>query len=314
MYRISGRDFYFPSVIALLTISRRFPIGLRRLMVRAAALGAYWISGRKRRLTWCAIDAAFGEELSTVQKRNIAQSAFYQFWRETFWMAPSPAELEQVGRVPLRGEEHLRAALSRGRGAILMETSSFGGRFLARRVLHARGYAMHQVHGERHLGSGFDPGSHWNWAARWLRRFCEACEMECLAEMIYLPRSDSLAFTRVLLNRLNRNSAICITGDGKYSHRLIGLPFLGGEETFSTGIISLARASGAAVLPLFCVSRSNPEIEVIIEPAIEVESAAGREASLIAGVRQYANLLERYCRMYPEQFYAWSQLAGGPAS
>jgi lauroyl/myristoyl acyltransferase len=314
MYRISRRDFYFSSVIALLTISRRFPIWIRRLMVRAAAFGAYWISGRKRRLTWCAIDAAFGEELSTVQKRNIAQGAFYQFWGETFWMAPSPAELEQVVRVPLRGEEHLRAALSRGRGAILMETNSFGGRFLARRVLHARGYALHQVHGEKHLGSGFDPGPRWNWAARWFRRFCEACEMECLAEMIYLPKSDSLAFTRVLLDRLKRNCAICISGDGKYSHRLIGLPFLGGEETFSTGMISLARASGAPLLPLFCVSRGSAEIEVIIEAAIDVESSAGREASLIAGVGQFANLLERYCREYPEQFYAWSELASRPAS
>jgi lauroyl/myristoyl acyltransferase len=316
MYRVSGKDVYFPFVIGLLTICRRLPIWLREVIVQTIALTAYLLSGRKRRLTLHALDVAFGDALGASQKRDIAKGAFYHFWRETFWMAASVAEREQIGRISLRGDEHLRSALSRGKGVILLESSCFGSRVLARRVLCARGYALRQVHARNHLGSGFVVDlRQWNWAARWLSRFFEACEMEFVTELIYLPTSDSLAFTRLLLDRLKGNSSICIAVDGKRSQRLIGLPFLGFEESFSTGLINLARTSGAAVLPLFCVRQSNAEPEVIIESAIDVESASGREASLIAGVHQCASLLERYCRMYPGQYYAWSTIAlNKPAS
>ena len=225
-------------------------------------------------------------------------------------MAPSTAEHTQIGQMSLCGEEHLRSALSRGKGVILWETNSFGSRVLARRVLYAHGNALHQVHARTHLGSGFVVDARqWNWAARWLSRFFEACEMEFLAEIIYLPSSDSLAFTRVLLDRLKRNSTICSAGDGNQGQLLIGVPFLGVEKVFSTGMISLARTSGATIVPVFCVRENNANIKVIVEPPIDVGSSAGRKASLIDGVSQYATLLERYCRMYPEQFYAWSELA-----
>ena len=256
MYRVSGKDFYFPLVIGLLKISRRFPLRLRRVIIRIVAMAAYLVSRRKRRLIARALDAAFRDELSAIQKRNIAQGAFYQFWRETFWMAPSTAESARIRTMSLRGEEHLRTALSRGKGVILMESNGFGSRVLARRILHAHGYALCQVHGRRHLGSGFVVREQRNWATRRLAKFFEACEMEFLAEIVYLPDSDSLAFTRVLLDRLKRNSLICIAGEGRHSRRLIELPFLGIEDTFSTGMINLARTSGATILPLFCSARA----------------------------------------------------------
>jgi len=304
--------FYFPLLIVLLRTSRRFPVRLREIIIRTIAATAYRISRDKRDLSLRAIDAAFGS-LSATQKRTIAQGAFYQFWRETFWMAPSTAELERVKTIPLRGEEHLRTALSRGAGVIFLESNSFGGRALARRVLHVRGYALHQVHAERHLGSGFAiEWEQWNWAAAWFRRFFEAYELQFVTELIYLPESESLAFTRVLLDRLKRNSLICMAGDGRISRRMIDLSFLGFERKFSTGMISLARSAGATVLPLYCVAQGDAGVEVIIEAPIDVASAPTREANLVAGVHQVADLLEQYCRKYPEQFYGWAQLMRNP--
>ena len=309
MYRLTRNDFYFPLVIVLLKSSRRFPIWLRRLIVRAIALTAYGVSASKRRLVWRGINAGF-EGLSAGQKRAMAKRVFYQFWRDTFSMAPSNGERRQIKEIAVRGEEHLRSALSRGAGVILMETNSFGDRVLARWVLHARGYALHQIHAATHLGSGFTvaPGAP-SWAARRLRRFLEACEMESVAEIIYLGESDSLAFIRVLLDRLKRNSIVCIAGDGKQSQRLIEVPFLGVKREFSPGMFSLARTSGAVVLPLFCVRRGDAGFEVVIGPPIEVNSAAGREASLTAAVHEFTSLLESYCREYPEQFYGAADLA-----
>jgi lauroyl/myristoyl acyltransferase len=310
MYRLSRRDPYFAVVIALVKISRRFPIRLRRALVSVIAFAASQVSLQKRRLAREGVERAFGGQLASAQKEKLATGAFYHFWRESFWLAPSKAELKLIAKIPLRGEEHLRSALSLGKGVILLENNQFGSRNLARLVLHARGYAIHQVHAFDHAGSGFDVGrDRSGWGSVRLRDFCQNCEMEFLAEIIRLPKTSSLAFTRELVDRLKRNCIVCIAGGGQLSQRLITLPLFGIGRTFSTGIVSLARSSGAPMLPLFCIDRGDPDIEVIIEPPLEVGSAPTREASVIEGVRQSVVLLEQYCRKYPEQFYGWSDLA-----
>jgi lauroyl/myristoyl acyltransferase len=309
----ASEALYFPFVIALLKVSRRLPLWCRRRIVRVIALAAYFISRRKRRLTQLGLDAAFGADLTWAEKRELAKASFYQFWCETFWMVPSSAEVKQIGTMRLRGEEHFRRALSRGRGVILLETNSFGSRVVARRVLHRHGYALHQVHGPNHLGSGFVVSSNrWNWAANWFGRFLQAREMEFLTEIVLLPDSGSLAFTRILLDRLQQNLVLCMSLEGKLSQRLIDLPFLGIKEGFSTGIVSLARASGAAVLPLFCLRQPDARPEVIIESEIEIDTSVGRDASLLAAVRRCAAILEGYSRRNPEQFYAWSEIGSKP--
>jgi lauroyl/myristoyl acyltransferase len=300
--------FYFPLLIVLLRSCRGLPDRLREIIIRTIAKSAYLLSWRKRRLTVRALDAAFGSQLGAAQKRAITEGAFYQFWRETFWMVPSATELERVKTIPLRGEEHLHAALGRGAGVIFLESNSFGSRALARRVLHANGYALHQVHAEQHIGSGFSiQWEQWNWAAARFRRFFEPYELKFVTEMIYLPNSDSLAFTRLLLVNLKRNAMICMAGDGRHSQRMIDLPFLGVQRRFSTGMISLARASGATLLPLYCIVHADGKTETIIEAPIDVSSEPSREVNLIAGVHRIASILEQYCRKYPDQFYGWSE-------
>ncbi len=292
--------------MGLLRVSRRFPIWLRHSIIQAIATAAYLMSRRKRRMALTALDLTFADQLSSSRKHQIARGAFYQFWRETFWMVPSDVELTKIKTMTLRGEEHLRAALNRGRGTILLESNGFGSRGVARRILHAHGYAVCQVHGERHIGSGFIMREKWTRATRWMARFFEAREMDFVAEIIYLPASDSLAFTRVLVDRLKHNSIVCIAVEGRASQRLIDVPFLGLKWKFSTGMINLARASGATVLPLFGIN--DREFTAVVEAPIDVASAVGREASLTAGVRECVRILEQYCRTCPEQYYAWSGL------
>ena len=294
----------------MLKVSRRLPIKLRRLIVSTIATAAYFTSLHKRRSTIRGLELALTERLDPARKRAVVRESLYRFWRETFWMAPTPAEVKLVKTMPLRGEEHLRAALSRGKGVILLESNCLGSRVLARRTLHARGYALHQVHMTIHLGSGFvvRPADR-NWSSRMLGRFFEACEKEFLAEIIYLPATDSIAFTRAMLDRLKQNSIICLAGDGRSGQRLIEVPFLAVTKSFSTGMMSLARTSGAAVLPLFCLGDGYTQFETIIEAPIDVGTSAERDASVIAAVAQFAEVLGGYCKAYKEQYSGWLELA-----
>jgi lauroyl/myristoyl acyltransferase len=255
------------------------------------------------------LSEAFDGKLSKHQRREILQGAFYEFWRETFSRRPTRQERAVLKRTEIQGLEHLQRALRNGRGVILWESNALGRRTLSKQILHENGFLIHQVYAEIHL-KGFlttDPDRHHSWVRNhMIKPEMERCEKPFLAEIIYLPRSDSLAFTRILLDRLKQNAILCIPGDGRSGRKLLPIRFLGRTKLFSAGMVSLAKISGASILPLFCIQEKNGKINLVIEPPILIETEVGREQVLEKGVIQYASLLESYIRKYPEQYRNWS--------
>jgi len=168
---------------------------------------------------------------------------------------------------------------------------------------------IHQVYAEVHL-RGFlttDPDRSNSWVRdHMIKTEMERSEKPFLAEIIYLPSSDSLVFTRILLDRLKQNAILCIPGDGWSGKKLLPMRFLGHTKLFSTGMVSLAKISGASILPIFCIQEKNGKTSLIIEPPILIEIEVGREQVLEKGVLQYVRLLESYIRKYPEQYRNWS--------
>jgi lauroyl/myristoyl acyltransferase len=82
------------------------------------------------------------------------------------------------------------------------------------------------------------------------------------------------------------------------------LPLLGEPMSFATGMVSVARTGGAALLPLFCVREPDGRLRVIVEPAIPVSHGRDRE-TVEQPLRSYADLLGTYIRRYPEQYRNW---------
>jgi predicted LPLAT superfamily acyltransferase len=203
--------------------------------------------------------------------------------------------------------------LGNGRGVILWESNALGRRTLSKQILHENGFLIHQVYAEVHL-KGFlttDPDRSNSWVREhMIKTEMERCETPFLAEIIYLPSSDSLVFTRILLDRLKQNAILCIPGDGRSGKKLLPMRFLGHTKLFSTGMVSLAKISGASILPIFCIQEKNGKTSLIIEPPILIETEVEREKVLEKGVLQYVGLLESYIRKYPEQYRNWSFWGG----
>jgi len=303
-----AQDFYLAFVVSLLEVSRRLPLPLRRSLIRSTAAAAYRLSSMRGTIVR-SIDRALGPDLSAAPKKALARGVFYHFWWKTFWAAPSTEELELIAKSPIAGEEHLRAAIGRNLGVILLEADLLGDRNLARRALHARGYAVHPVYGINHDASGFqlDPECS-SWGVRRLREYFQTAERQYLAEEIHLPSGGSIAFTRDLIEGLKRNYILGLAGGGRISQHLVTLPFFGARREFSTGIFNLARTSGATILPIFGLHRGYAHLEIVVEPPIDVRADVIRDGNVDAGLRAYVELLEGYCRRNPEQFNSWSDL------
>jgi lauroyl/myristoyl acyltransferase len=66
-------------------------------------------------------------------------------------------------------------------------------------------------------------------------------------------------------------------------------------------MVSLAKISGATILPMFCLLQPDGSTTIVFEEPIPVD----------AGVAQYADMLEIYIRRYPEQYRNWHLLRLG---
>jgi lauroyl/myristoyl acyltransferase len=229
----------------------------------------------------------------------------HAFWEEPLSVLPSAREMGLLMDIRVQGIDHLTEALNQGKGAILWE-SALGLRSLAKQALHDRGFRLIQVHALHHIGGFIGSEEHVSWVrGRVIEPFFERSERHYIDEFIYLPESGQLAFSRTLLSRLQQNGIVCITGDAPEGHGLIPVPFLGQVELFATGMVSLARMCGAAILPLFCVRSRSGQVRLVIEPPVRVQRQGDRDSCLQAAIVDYARLLESYVREHPEQYRRW---------
>lgn len=311
---MSLKDVYYLAVILLIKVNSWLPSPkLRELAVGGIVLLAYRFSTEKRRVIEKNLSDAFDGGLSEERKREIIKGAFREFWQDMFLWLPSDRDRNEFKRAELRGVEHLRGALENGRGVILWESNGYGRKLASKHILRQNGFSICQVHGANNLGGFLTEDSSATWVRRSIiNRFFENCEKQFISETINLPASNSLSFTRILLNRLGQNAVLCISGDGKTGQKLIPLKFLGQTDFFSTGMVSLAKMSGATILPMFCIRERDGKTSLIIERPIRVEAEGGREGGLKDSVAEYADLLEAYIRRYPEQYRNWHLVGISP--
>jgi lauroyl/myristoyl acyltransferase len=300
-------DLYLLTVIGLIKMVDCCDfLGLKEFLARTVAFAAFHLSSRTVRLKELAVSRTLqfrGSELESMVKQS-----FYDFWHDVF-AAQSHSRRQTSGHThaQVRGMDHLKDALRKGRGVILWEGSFFGRRVLAKRILQQNGFPVCQVHSQYHIG-GFHHSKTWI-SKHMIQPFFNNRERLYVRELISLSQPQSLVLARYFLERLRRNDIICISADGIVGVKFIPVPFFGRTVFFPTGIISVARLSGTTVLPLFCV-QVDGQPTLIIEPAVPIDVTEDRERSSKNAAIHYMNLLESYIKAYPEQYRNWHGLAG----
>src|SRR5581483_4576474 len=291
-------------LLTVLTIYRgiEFTRSNRVRQAVAARIGheAYEHSLGRRKKMRAKVDAIFGGCYSNAELDEVVRATFRTFWDDAFYLCRMDMRAA-MRAVQVRGLEHIREALQRGRGAILLENSFFGYRNLPKWIVHAQGWTAHQTHSADHIG-GFGAWGATPIADGIIRPFFDRRELQFANSILYFPREASLAFTRRLTAMLDANELIYISGDGQYGQKHIETEFLGHTRHSATGAVSLAKFTGAPILPMFCLRCAPGSYELIIEPPLDVPNHA--QAAEVA-MRQYSKLLEGYVRRNPEQYRHW---------
>lgn len=257
----------------------------------------------QRRVIENRLRLVLGSERASDQRNRLTREVFRHRWINREIMLLKKVSLSRVDRrlicqgVRVEGLKYLSEALSRGKGAILWE-SSFGKRLLGKVVLMENGFSICQIHGPEHGGSP-------TWFGQSvIRKIHRKTEAKLFAEVIDI-QYDSLAYLRLLVNRLKQNAVVCIPGLGEAGHKFLPVEFLGGEQHFATGLVNLARKTGASLIPIFCFREDDGTNHLVLEEPLALNHGA---EYLRQGVLRYATLLQSYIRAHPEQWPRWHKL------
>jgi KDO2-lipid IV(A) lauroyltransferase len=267
----------------------------------------------RRKQVIAALECNLGGERSPREIRTIARR-FFQYRRRAamalLW--PQIRGFAGAEQITVDGLEHLDAALARGQGAILV-TAHFGYGHLIKPILRSRGRNVTLV--------GRMPGDRPNDARREVSRFGSAVR----DRLLRLPtRSPDAAAWRAIsgpdlptslnlrphLAALARNEAVIVLADGRAAHALRRLPVLGMDVEFSSGALSIARATGVDALPVFVVDcPDGTGLRLVVHPPLELQRTQDPSADLVENLSRFADVWTREAQANPHH-WRWTWVHG----
>ena len=265
------------------------------------------ISGGRRRQIVRNVTAVYGgrrsdTEIEAIARRNIQRHyiehmEFYKYAQLT---------PENLGRhIRFQGREHLDEALRRGKGAILVHMH-YGCKQFPLVALGLLGYDVGQV------GYRDKTAVDYSWVHRNVHlRIRMRMEDKFRVKHVHVDKSLRPAY-----DTLARNGVLMITGDGIGGIRGAGdtyipIPFLGTRMMFPPGPARLARKTGAAILPLFCIQQSDYTHLAVIEKPIDQQLSADRDADVLHNTMLFTRAFETYINQHPDHWFFWEEFQEG---
>ena len=236
----------------------------------------------------------FGNKKSEKEIRAIARQHFMHLERLEFskiWRKIQGFAFAK--RCPLEGLQHLDAALAEGKGAILL-TAHYGYSRQIRHFLRLHNYPAWIV-GSQLPKDKPDPLSKFG---RFLHdRVFKIPEFK-VEEENDLPTGLNI---RPLVQKLQKNEIVILTADGLRASNVVEGKLLGVRTAFATGSVSLARGTGAKILPAFVVDSGSGLIglKLCLEPRLELQYTDNPKDDFKANLAQFARVFETYMMRYP---------------
>lgn len=267
----------------LLRAGTLFPLPLQRGLGRLFGLVFLLLGRRRARIARINIDLCF-PELSEAERTTLIRRHFEAFGIGLFelglcWWG-SDRRLRRL--VTVHGMEHLRNALERGKGVILLSahftTLEIGGRFLAL-----------QAGSDMPFNALYRPSEH--------------PVMEHLVrgnrERVFgtpIPRED----IRSMLRALRKGEAVWYASDQNFGHKgSVFASFFGTPAATNTATTRLASMTGAAVVPFFTRRLPSGRYEQVIGPILDDFPGPSPKHD----AERINRIIEDWVRQAPEQYF-----------
>lgn len=204
-------------------------------------------------------------------------------------------------RMVLEGEEHLRSALSGGKGAILWLAPFVFNSGPTKIVFHQKGYRVSHLSSPKH---GF---SETRFGVRFLNRVRCIPEDRYLAQRIVFDRYAPSTAMRRMMRALKAGEVVSIVAASTEGSDMIRGSIFGGRLPVAVGAPRLAALTGAPLLPVFTVRDPKAGWRIVVEAAIPIAPDRSSDERCIAAAAEFLRRSEPFVRRFPEQWRAWSK-------
>jgi Kdo2-lipid IVA lauroyltransferase/acyltransferase len=262
----------------------------RRLLVavfRTMADAGFYLSRGFRERSARNLSLALGDQLNAREVSDAVRGSVRNFLRDFLELGFAvESGLDEIrAEIPAGGLEHLRAALAKGKGVIAL-SAHLGNFLLLGTRLAAEGYPVNVLINQPR--SGKIPELRRRYRAKIGQKTIHAH-----------PRDEAF---RKLVQALRQNEIAIVIADEFRSGSGIYVPFFGRTVIARRGPATLALRTGAAVVPAYLVRDRTGELQLVIEPELELSRSGKIKADVVANTVTITRWLERTVRSYPEQW------------
>ena len=202
---------------------------------------------------------------------------------------PGPQAKKIIEKVTIEGQEHLDAALSQGKGAVLM-SAHFGSFILMYLRLALAGYKVNSIM-RRMRDEDFE---------KYISHYRDNNGIRTIYAM---PRKECVVES---LKSLRKNETLVILFDQNYGEDgRVFVDFFGQPAATATGPVIFSQRANAPILPVFIIREKKDHYKIIIEPPVPLSAGPGGEEELTQNVSQLTKVIEEYIRRYPHEWGGW---------
>ena len=198
-----------------------------------------------------------------------------------------PKELYKI--VHIENEDHLKEALSLGRGviAVTAHLSNFPLMFVS---LVQRGYKVNVII-RKMRDADF---------SKFMYQQCHKWNINMI------QTSPKKEFLRESLGALKRNELLFILLDEVVPKEGgVTVRFFNSEVSRAAGPMLFLERTGAPVLPMFIAQENNNGFGIFIEKPFEIYAGGTKEENTVKNIMGLTNIIEGYVRRYPLQWGGW---------
>jgi len=204
-------------------------------------------------------------------------------------------------RIVLEGEDHLRRALEKGKGAVLWIAPFVFYSGPTKIALHGRGYTV------SHLSSPLHGFSGTRYGIAFINRIQCVPEDRLIKERIVFDRNAPSTAMRRMIRALKAGEVVSIAAASTEGLEAIEAPFFGGITPIAVGAPRLSALTGAPLLPMFTVREADGTFRIAIEAPIALDPKQSSDERCITAATDFFRRLEPWVRAHPEQWRGWSK-------
>ena len=284
--------FWYPSrfIISFL------PLRVIYMISSGAGIILYYIAGSKRKIIIEEFKRIFGNTKKRHEINKIAKESFRNMYKDRTEILLYPGlSRERVKKMTfIEGMDKLDRALLLGKGVILL-IAHFGANKMVMPALGFKGYKINQI-----AGRPTDWGNVSGVESRMARKALELelnAEKKFPAKFIYITSN-----IRPAIRCLKNNEILCLAVDGGGGVKRVRVNFLGRPANLSPNFITLAKATGATILPAFVIRQPDSRHRILIEEPLILNAFYDEQKEWEYNTQTFADIFSKYFYCYPHLY------------